>query len=170
MEAGRFVVSNLTATGSPVVTLSNTNNSYTGSTTVSGGTLAVGNVGELGTGDGGIVLSGGTLQATGNLLFPLNPGGGSTQRSEPSLSPPAQPAPSIPRATRLPSIQTSPVLETWTKSAPEHWFCKEFQARLNIGSLIASQRYDPDRPGFGRGIVHLRGHYFQRSSTGVRYD
>jgi autotransporter-associated beta strand protein len=78
--SGSVVVSNAAGTGSPSIALTNATNTYTGSTTITGGTLQVASVGNLGTGDGGVVLSGGTLQATGNLLFPLNPGGGSTQK------------------------------------------------------------------------------------------
>ncbi len=84
--SGSVTVSNVAGTGTPSVALTNAGNTYTGSTTVAGGTLAVGAVGDLGTGDGGIILSGGTLQATANLLFPLNPGGGSTQKRTLTLS------------------------------------------------------------------------------------
>ena len=77
--SGSLLVSNVAGTGSPVVTLSNSTNSYTGSTTISSGaTLSISAAGDLGTGDGGVILSGGTLQATSSVLFPLNAGGGST--------------------------------------------------------------------------------------------
>jgi fibronectin-binding autotransporter adhesin len=68
--AGNVVIDN---TSGGAVTLSCTSNAYTGTTVLEGGVLAVGSVNELGTGDGGIELAGGTLQATANnISFPLS--------------------------------------------------------------------------------------------------
>ena len=78
--SGSVVISNVAGTGTPSVALTNAGNTYTGATTLTGGTLVVSNVGDLGTGDGGIILNGGALQATANLLFPLNSGVGSSQK------------------------------------------------------------------------------------------
>ncbi len=74
-------MSNNAGTGTPAVTLSNTGNNYTGSTTITGGTLVVPDIRVLGTGDGGIVLSGGTFQAGATLDFPLNDGLGGANRT-----------------------------------------------------------------------------------------
>ena len=76
----------LTATGTGTTTLSSVSNSYTGVTTVSGGTLSIsadgaaaGNTGNLGTvpssaAPGSLVLSGGTLATTANFTLNANRG------------------------------------------------------------------------------------------------
>jgi fibronectin-binding autotransporter adhesin len=66
--AGQIVIDN---TSGAATTLSNASNSYTGSTVLEGGLLAVTSVGDLGPGDGGIYMQGGTLQAdAAGLVFP----------------------------------------------------------------------------------------------------
>jgi fibronectin-binding autotransporter adhesin len=57
--------------GTATVTLGNTSNSYSGATNIQSGVLSVGSVGALGTGAGGINFSGGTLQFTAPLTFPV---------------------------------------------------------------------------------------------------
>ncbi|MGD0461863.1 MAG: autotransporter-associated beta strand repeat-containing protein [Tepidisphaeraceae bacterium] len=57
--------------GSATVTLGNASNSYSGATNIQSGVLSVSSVGALGTGAGGINLSGGTLQFNAPLNFPL---------------------------------------------------------------------------------------------------
>jgi autotransporter-associated beta strand protein len=66
---GSVTVNNPSSTAT--VTLSDNSNSYSGATNVQNGVLSVGSVGALGTGVGGINLSGGTLQFVAPLSFPL---------------------------------------------------------------------------------------------------
>jgi autotransporter-associated beta strand protein len=66
---GTLTVNNPLSTAT--VTLGNAFNSYSGATNVESGVLSIGSTGALGTGAGGINLSGGTLQFTAPLIFPL---------------------------------------------------------------------------------------------------
>ena len=56
----------VTKTGTGTVTLTGSN-TYLGGTTISGGTLSIGSDSALGDASGGLAMSGGTLQATGNV-------------------------------------------------------------------------------------------------------
>ncbi|HEY1378783.1 MAG TPA: autotransporter-associated beta strand repeat-containing protein [Gemmataceae bacterium] len=55
----------LTKVGTGTLTLSNTSNSYSGGTTVTGGVLSIAGDGTLGSTSGGLTLNGGTLKITG---------------------------------------------------------------------------------------------------------
>jgi autotransporter-associated beta strand protein len=66
--SGNVVIS---ATNGAAITFTNSSSSYSGATALASGILSIDSVNELGTGDGGILLEGGTLQANANgLLFP----------------------------------------------------------------------------------------------------
>ena len=57
----------LNKTDSGTLTLSNSGNSYTGGTTVSGGKLSIGADGDLGDASGGLLVNGGTLETTASI-------------------------------------------------------------------------------------------------------
>ncbi|QOV90316.1 autotransporter-associated beta strand repeat-containing protein [Humisphaera borealis] len=60
--------------GPGTLVLSNVANTYTGATEFKGGALRVNTLANLGTGDGGLVFSGGTLLANAALTFPATGG------------------------------------------------------------------------------------------------